>query len=893
MSVLNLKRLFALAIILILCSSALSITVLQPNAGGEANSGVGRIEKAVDFLINSQFNQNLNLCRAAPEVAPNMYWLVSDNLWAWKALKVANESRLSNALEAGRIAPAIETKLKEKAQLHNLPKDSNGFPISFMHEAVIGDVIPTPNRAPTILTLHSDDYIVKTEVCNGTTMPDWYTYADRLLYMALSYHWQGNDTAANMYFKNATDSERVRWDGIGINDTETNATGSYATYKLALLLYTSKVLGKKLAFEFELVMRIWSLQRETDGGIITNYFENGTSYGDANTETTSIVIIAMLTAQRPSMGTFAFYYPWYGTPIVSGNWSHWPADGNTNITHHPLLGFYDSNNETLISEHIAIAKKAGIDGFIVSWWGINSFEDNATLRIKNVCEKQDFMFTVYYEDTSGVSQTVNELEYILNKYANSSAWYKIDNRPVIYVYGRARNSLIPQTWKLYGEYINESESVQRYWMLSEDVRKPPRYGIFPIHPHQNGTGYIESANPIFLQPNETYSLKVGISDIRNDCGPNYSDVGFRIKIKSETEDWKTILNDSIVNFNDGWLDLSFDVSNYAGQNVTIRTESYAGGVKSWCSEWAAVDYFYIENSKREIVSPEPFFDNGWKIDNDNRSKTVFNELKKKGFNPYVIMDFTGYYDKIQDFVGYFQNSIDGIHIYSPLDISKQLTKIFYVYGQASNMAHSKNMTFIATVTPGFNDTNKPEYAVDRQNGTFYALIWSIAKACSADGYAITSFNEWHEGTEVEPSLEYGYQYIDLTRALQTIWTAPFNIEVVGNSAVSDFHIDVLQKIVSFNVSGLKGTPGFCKVTIPNIIVQELWKGNYTVLLDGKPWPFTYRTDTINTYISINYTHTEHEVQIIPEFPSTMILPLFTFATLIATILLKKNRKSTS
>jgi hypothetical protein len=100
MSVLNLKRLFALAIILILCSSALSITVLQPNAGGEADSGVGRIEKAVDFLINSQFNQNLNLCREAPVYAPNTYWLVSDNLWAWKALKMANASGISNAVEA-------------------------------------------------------------------------------------------------------------------------------------------------------------------------------------------------------------------------------------------------------------------------------------------------------------------------------------------------------------------------------------------------------------------------------------------------------------------------------------------------------------------------------------------------------------------------------------------------------------------------------------------------------------------------------------------------------------------------------------------------------------------------------------------------------------------------
>ena len=149
MSVLNLKRLFALAIILILCSSALSITVLQPNAEGEADSGIWRIEKAVDFLINSQFHQNLNLCCEAPDVAPNMYWLVSDNLWAWKALKAANESRLSNAAEAGRIASAIENKLKEKAQLHNLPTDSNGFPVSFMHEAVIGDVIPTLHRTST------------------------------------------------------------------------------------------------------------------------------------------------------------------------------------------------------------------------------------------------------------------------------------------------------------------------------------------------------------------------------------------------------------------------------------------------------------------------------------------------------------------------------------------------------------------------------------------------------------------------------------------------------------------------------------------------------------------------------------------------------------------------
>jgi len=27
---------------------------------------------------------------------------------------------------------------------------------------------------------------------------------------------------------------------------------------------------------------------------------------------------------------------------------------------------------------------------------------------------------------------------------------------------------------------------------------------------------------------------------------------------------------------------------------------------------------------------------------------------------------------------------------------------------------------------------------------------------------ICTWNEWHEGSEIEPSLEYGYQYINLT-----------------------------------------------------------------------------------------------------------------------------------
>jgi hypothetical protein len=96
--------------------------------------------------------------------------------------------------------------------------------------------------------------------------------------------------------------------------------------------------------------------------------------------------------------------------------------------------------------------------------------------------------------------------------------------------------------------------------------------------------------------------------------------------------------------------------------------------------------------------------------------------------------------------------------------------VYDLYHEACELAHSYGKTFIATVVPGFNNVVASNYSpvalksvIDRRNGVCYSSFWLIAKASHPDGYAITSFNEWHEGTEIEPSREYGYQYISLTR----------------------------------------------------------------------------------------------------------------------------------
>ena len=122
-----------------------------------------------------------------------------------------------------------------------------------------------------------------------------------------------------------------------------------------------------------------------------------------------------------------------------------------------------------------------------------------------------------------------------------------------------------------------------------------------------------------------------------------------------------------------------------------------------------------------------------------------------------------------------------------------------------------------------------------------------------------------------------------------IWNGTaYNIDIVSNSTVSNFKLNATLKTISFNVAGVEGTASFCRITIPNIIVQELWHGNYTVLLNGEPWPYRNWTDNTNTYIYINYTHSEHQIIIIPEFPSAMIPPIFiTFSILV--IVLARER----
>jgi len=122
----------------------------------------------------------------------------------------------------------------------------------------------------------------------------------------------------------------------------------------------------------------------------------------------------------------------------------------------------------------------------------------------------------------------------------------------------------------------------------------------------------------------------------------------------------------------------------------------------------------------------------------------------------------------------------------------------------------------------------------------------------------------------------------------SVWNGvAYNVDVVSNSTVSNFQLDTAQRTISFNVSGVEDTAGFCRITIPNIIVEDFWQGNYTVLLNGEPWPFRNWTDATSTYVYVNYTYSEHQIIIIPEYPSAITM-LLLLTVLFITIPVKRK-----
>lgn len=153
----------------------------------------------------------------------------------------------------------------------------------------------------------------------------------------------------------------------------------------------------------------------------------------------------------------AFYYPWYPET--------WTV-GGVDAKYTPLIGRYSYDSATrdaLVDGHISALEYAKIDVAIASWWGRMETEHKEAIRIPHLLDRTErrqslLRWALYYEDegfSNPAATTISaDLAYIKAKYADRPAYFRINGRPVIFVYGQNETCDMARRWKQANVSLN-------------------------------------------------------------------------------------------------------------------------------------------------------------------------------------------------------------------------------------------------------------------------------------------------------------------------------------------------------------------------------------------------------------------------------------------------------
>ena len=118
----------------------------------------------------------------------------------------------------------------------------------------------------------------------------------------------------------------------------------------------------------------------------------------------------------------------------------------------------------------------------------------------------------------------------------------------------------------------------------------------------------------------------------------------------------------------------------------------------------------------------------------------------------------------------------------------------------------------------------------------------------------------------------------------------YDVTAISNSTISQFHFSPADRMISFKATSEAQTVGFCRITIPDAIIQGLQSNNLTVLVNGRP-PITQKnwTDGAHTYLYLTYIHVASSTQAIPVLLTALTLILV--LTLAFVIIIKRQSSS--
>jgi len=149
-----------------------------------------------------------------------------------------------------------------------------------------------------------------------------------------------------------------------------------------------------------------------------------------------------------------FYYGWYANPQNNGrygNWNHpvikhwidstwdnagsYPGGDDIGANFYPQLGSYSSTDPNIIDTHMQQIKEAGIGVLVISWWGKDHLTDQSVSTILDTAHKYGLKLAFHIEPIyNTVAEFRGHLEYISANYVQHPALYKINGKPLYYLY---------------------------------------------------------------------------------------------------------------------------------------------------------------------------------------------------------------------------------------------------------------------------------------------------------------------------------------------------------------------------------------------------------------------------------------------------------------------------
>jgi glycoprotein endo-alpha-1,2-mannosidase len=241
-------------------------------------------------------------------------------------------------------------------------------------------------------------------------------------------------------------------------------------------------------------------------------------------------------------------------------------------------------------------------------------------------------------------------------------------------------------------------------------------------------------------------------------------------------------------FSDISVQSYLDMAHRLGLKIAFHIEPIYKTVEEFKAHLAYIVANYLEHPAFYKIDNKPFYYiyDAYKLNyrmwnsmlNPDSKSTIRNSALDGIFISTWTLRLDGEFALVSGF--------DGVYTYYGSD--------GYAFGSSTSnwekmaaYAEENGLIFIPCVGPGYKDTRirpwNDKTTRSRENGSYYEKMFNSAVRIQPDFIGITSFNEWHEGTQIEPAIPKKlphYTYEDYGADTDPMFYIRLTRELIGN-----------------------------------------------------------------------------------------------------------------